>query len=86
MEIVNHLLSNATFIKSPNFSERTMPAEIIILHCISLPEGEYGNNNVRDLFLNRLNINSHETFMSLKNVSLSKYYNYDIRKTIFGKY
>ena len=73
MEIVNHLLSNATFIKSPNFSERTMPAEIIILHCISLPEGEYGNNNVRDLFLNRLNINSHETFMSLKNVSVSSH-------------
>ena len=54
MEIVNHLLSNATFVKSPNFSERTMPAEIIILHCISLPEGDYGNNNVRDLFLNNL--------------------------------
>ena len=47
--------------------------KINFLHFISLPEGDYGNNNVRDLFLNRLNLNSHETFVSLKNVSVSSH-------------
>ena len=73
MEIVNHLLANASFVESPNCSERKIPADLIILHCISLPEGEYGNNNVIDLFLNTLNLKSHKTFESLENVCVSSH-------------
>ena len=56
MDIENHLLTNSKFLKSPNFSERKDSIDLIIIHCISLPEGSYANNNVADFFLNKLNL------------------------------
>jgi AmpD protein len=50
------VLKYAEYIPSPNFNERPDNTEInmIVIHGISIPKGQFGNNNVIDLFLNRL--------------------------------
>lgn len=50
------MLEYAEYIPSPNCNERPEGIEIdmIVVHSISLPEGEYGNDNVIKLFLNQL--------------------------------
>ena len=52
-----YLLENCEFIESSNFDDRPKNIEIdsIIIHCISLPESEFNNDNVINLFLNKLN-------------------------------
>jgi len=70
-----YLLKNCEFIKSPNYDDRPKNIEIdsIIIHCISLPENEYNNDNVINLFLHKLNYKSHPSFTSLKNLRVSSH-------------
>ncbi len=64
-------------LKSPNFDLR--PAgeiiSLLVVHCISLPPGEFGSGAVQDLFLNKLDCeseHSHPYFQQeLKNKKLS---------------
>ena len=53
-EIKDHLIGPAEFIESPNNSERNCSIDIIGIHCKSLPEGDFLNSNVVDLFKNKL--------------------------------
>ena len=52
-----YLLKNCEFIESPNYDDRPNDIQIdsIIIHCISLPESDYDNDNVINLFQNKLN-------------------------------
>ncbi len=60
---------------SPNFSSRTgSDIDMIIIHCASLPEGEFGTGYVTDLFLNRLDLRAHPSFGSLKGLKVSAHY------------
>ena len=70
-----YLLKNCEFIESPNYDDRPKNIEVnsIIIHCISLPENEYDNDNVIDLFLNRINYECHPSFTSLKNIRVSSH-------------
>jgi AmpD protein len=62
-------------IKSPNFSSRGgAEVDMIIIHCASLPEGEYGTGYITDLFLNKLDINAHPSFKDLKDLKVSAHY------------
>ncbi len=63
-------------IVSENFNQRPNDIEVnlVVIHCISLPEGEYLNNNVEDLFLNKLNCDSHESFADLEGVEVSAHF------------
>ena len=58
---------------SPHFDTR--PAlcalELIVIHCISLPEGEWGNTFVDDLFMGRLDCEAHESFSDLRSTKVS---------------
>ena len=40
----DHQIDVAKQIFSPNHSEQKFPPEIIVIHCISLPEGHFGND------------------------------------------
>ena len=71
MEIINHYLSTANKINSPNFSERTEDIDLVVIHCISLPEGCYENCHVEELFLNQLDTNKHHSFDSLEGIKVS---------------
>ena len=70
-----YILENANYIQSQNCEDRPGHSIIdsIIIHCISLPENEYNNNNVIDLFTNKLDINLHDSFKELKNTKVSSH-------------
>ena len=70
-----YILENANYIESHNCEDRPDHSIIdsIIIHCISLPENEYNNNNVINLFTNKLDINLHDSFKELKNTKVSSH-------------
>ena len=47
-----HLINNVPFYESDNCDKRPIGIEVdtIIIHCISLPEGKYANNNILKVF------------------------------------
>ena len=73
MKIVDHYLDWALKSPSPNFSERKNGIDLVVIHCISLPEGEYGNSNIEDLFLNKIDYLKHYSFKSLENLKVSSH-------------
>ena len=70
-----HLISNVSYLESRNCDSRPkdMDVDTIIIHCISLPDGEYGNDNVINLFQNNLEISKNESFQSLEGVKVSSH-------------
>lgn len=61
---------------SPNFGARPSGAEIdlIVLHCISLPPGQYGGDDVQRLFTNQLDWNAHPYFKTIQGVQVSSHF------------
>lgn len=58
---------------SPYFNERPEGVEVslLVIHCISLPEGVYGGKQVEQLFMGSLDCTEHETFEQLKGLEVS---------------
>tara|TARA_B100000212_G_scaffold211976_1_gene160203 strand:+ start:235 stop:759 length:525 start_codon:yes stop_codon:yes gene_type:complete len=73
LKIENNLIVGAKLELSPNSSERYDDIELVVIHCISLPEGEYNNNYPKDLFLNRLDFSIHPSFETLENLKVSSH-------------
>jgi AmpD protein len=73
MNINQHWLSDATRILSPNCDERADPADIslLVIHCISLPPGEFGNSFIDQLFCNKLNPDYHPYFKEIYQFTVS---------------
>ena len=66
-------LSQAEYLPSPNCDERpagTTP-DLLVIHCISLPPGEYGGPWINDLFLNRLDPSIHPYFEKIHRLKVS---------------
>jgi AmpD protein len=66
----------ANSLASPNFGPRSPQVEVdlIVLHCISLPPGQYGGNAVQELFNNQLDWNQHPYFKSLQGLQVSSHF------------
>ncbi|WP_432773063.1 1,6-anhydro-N-acetylmuramyl-L-alanine amidase AmpD [Francisella salimarina] len=66
----------AKCIKSPNFNQRPNSSiiSLVVIHCISLPEGEYNNTNVEKLFTNKLDCKQHGSFLSLQGIEVSAHF------------
>lgn len=75
MEIKKHRLTNTTFLSSPNFNDRPNASiiDMIVIHSISLPHGKYRNNNVENLFLNKLDQHAHTSFKELQGLKVSSH-------------
>ena len=58
---------------SPNFGSRPAGATVnlIVLHSISLPPGQYGGDDVQRLFTNQLDWNKHPYFKSIQGMEVS---------------
>jgi len=69
------VLKKCEFIQSPNYDDRpkSTVVDTIIIHCISLPEGKYDNDNVNLLFLNNLNRTADPSFESLESLKVSSH-------------
>ena len=71
LSIKDHLIEEADYFKSPNQSDRSENIDLIVIHCISLPEGSFENDNPKKLFLNQLDFDKHDSFKSLKGLKVS---------------
>ena len=70
------LIDTALFVASPNCDERENHGdpEAIILHCVSLPPGEYGGNEVERFFTNQLAADEHPYFESMAHLTVSSHF------------
>ena len=61
---------------SPNCGPRLIGAEVdlIVLHSISLPPGQYGGDEVQRLFTNQLDWNAHPYFKSIQGLAVSSHF------------
>ena len=66
----------ARHLKSPNFGARPegSPIDLIVLHSISLPPGQYGGDEVQRLFTNQLDWESHPYFQQIRNTLVSAHF------------
>lgn len=73
MDIEQHWLSDATRTPSPNFDERADPYDIslIVIHCISLPPGDFGKHYIDRLFCNKLDPEEHPYFQDIYQLAVS---------------
>lgn len=61
---------------SPNFDQRAAGAaiDLLVIHNISLPPGQYGGPYIADLFGNRLDCDAHPYFDQLRQLKVSAHF------------
>jgi len=66
----------AARLPSPNFGPRPRHSfiDLIVLHSISLPPGQYGGSEVQELFTNRLDWQAHPYFQSIQGITVSSHF------------
>jgi AmpD protein len=73
MNIIDGWLQQATISPSPNFNTRPEATDVnlLVIHNISLPPGEFGGQWVDDLFHNRLDATAHPYFEEIASMKVS---------------
>ncbi len=73
MTIKQNWLTDITKTPSPNCNDRPDPADIslLVIHCISLPPGEFDNSYIDQLFCNSLNPDDHPYFKEIYQLTVS---------------
>jgi AmpD protein len=63
-------------IDSPNFGPRpeNSSIDLILIHSISLPPGQYGGHAVQNLFTNQLDWDAHPYFQTLRGLEVSAHF------------
>lgn len=61
---------------SPNFGPRPadVTVDLLLIHSISLPPGQYGGDEVQRLFTNTLDWNAHPYFKSIEGMQVSSHF------------
>ncbi|MGD9592318.1 MAG: 1,6-anhydro-N-acetylmuramyl-L-alanine amidase AmpD [Candidatus Berkiella sp.] len=68
------LLNGAKFYPCTNFDERpNQDIDLLVIHNISLPPGEFSGDFVRDFFLNKLDIHHHDYFKEIAELKVSSH-------------
>lgn len=75
IDINTGLLAEAEYIASPNCDDRPVSGDInlIIIHNISLPPGEYGGQGVTQLFTNTLDPEEHPYYQEIHELKVSSH-------------
>ena len=70
------LATGVAFVASPNCDERPPGAaiELLVVHAISLPPGEFGGPGIEELFLNRLDPARHPYYAGVANLRVSAHF------------
>lgn len=73
MKVIDNWLDCAERVFSPNYNARPSDDDIslIVIHCISLPPGEFGGNVVTQLFTNALDPAEHPYFNKIDHLRVS---------------
>lgn len=71
--VTEHLLEGARFVESPNQGERPADSiiDLLVIHNISLPPGEFGGTAIEELFCNRLDCSAHPYYANLEKLQVS---------------
>ena len=69
----NHRLSGCSWSPSNHFDDRParLDIELIVLHCISLPEGQFGRGYPEQLFMGTLKVEKDPSFSDLEGLKVS---------------
>jgi len=62
------------FNQRPLLNQQPMAVDLVVIHNISLPVGEFGTDCVEQLFCNQLDVSSHASFESLRGVTVSAHF------------
>lgn len=67
---------HARALVSPNSGPRPgkTPIDLIVIHSISLPPGQFGNGNVQRLFTNQLDWDEHPYFQGIRGLQVSSHF------------
>jgi AmpD protein len=69
------LLAGCEYIPSPNCDNRPAGAiELLVIHNISLPPGEFGREGVRQLFTNTLDLTAHPYYTEIAGLKVSAHF------------
>ncbi|HKU70205.1 MAG TPA: 1,6-anhydro-N-acetylmuramyl-L-alanine amidase AmpD [Burkholderiales bacterium] len=70
------LADGARFVPSPNFDERPVGCgvDLLVIHHISLPPGEFGGSGIVDLFTNRLDPEAHPYYAAIAGAKVSAHF------------
>lgn len=68
--------TDAMRLDSPNQNDRpeNQAIDLLVIHNISLPPGEFGGHYITDLFLNRLDCDRHPFFDQLRSLNVSSHF------------
>ena len=69
-------LGRARAVASPNFGPRpaATSVDLVVLHSISLPPGEYGGDAIERLFTNSLDWSAHPYFETIRGLAVSAHF------------
>lgn len=72
----NGWCTDAMYLDSPNQNDRpeNQAIDLLVIHNISLPPGEFGGHYIPDLFLNRLDCDRHPFFEQLRSLKVSSHF------------
>lgn len=75
MTVTGGILQEARQVVSPNCDDRPPGTDIdlLVIHNISLPPGQFGGASIEDLFLNRLNPRAHPYFAQIAGMKVSSH-------------
>ena len=74
MDIINHWLTPATHLASPNFNQRPAgEVSLLVIHNISLPPGQFSNTYVEQFFQNQLDSDAHSYFEEIAALQVSSH-------------
>lgn len=73
VDVESGLIEPARFSPSPNHDDRPPAAEpeLLVIHGISLPPGQFGGPEIENLFLNRLDWDAHPFFGEIRGIEVS---------------
>lgn len=69
-------LTGGRRVASPNFDDRPagMAVELVVVHNISLPPGQFGGSGIADLFCNHLDPGAHPFYETIKDLRVSAHF------------
>lgn len=69
-------VAEARYLPSPNCDDRPADAaiDLLVIHNISLPPGEFGGDAIADLFLNRLDPQAHPYYAGIAGLRVSSHF------------
>lgn len=73
VDVQTGLLSNANFYQTTHFNVRSNERDmsLVVLHCVSLPPGQFGGDDVIDFFQGKLDCQKEPYYAQLKGVRVS---------------